>query len=164
MAAKVKKANPNTPPCVFMPLHKGADGYMSQEQFDKFYWPSLRAVILGLVDDGFVPVLFGEGKMDSRLETIAADMPKGKTVWVLDRSDMAHAKATIGKVAAIQGNVPLSLLQTGSPAEVREHCRMLIEIAAPGGGFLLDSGAVLHEGSDDNIRAMMQAAYDYGVY
>jgi uroporphyrinogen-III decarboxylase len=147
-----------------MPLHKGADGFMSQEQFGTFYWSSLRAVIMGLIDEGFVPLLFGEGKMDSRLERIAADLPKGKTVWILDRTDMTHAKATIGKVSAIQGNVPLSILQTGTPEQVTEYCRRLIEVAAPGGGFILDSGAVLHEGNQENIRAMIQAAHDYGTY
>jgi uroporphyrinogen-III decarboxylase len=95
---------------------------------------------------------------------MAADLPRGRTVWLLDRTDMALAKATLGKVAAIQGNVPLSLLQTGTPEAVREYCRRLIEVAAPGGGFLLDSGAVIHQGKDENIRAMIQAAHDFGTY
>lgn len=153
-----------TPPCVFWPLHKGDDAHMSLEQFKTFYWPTLRTVALGLIEEGLIPLFFAEGKMDSRLEIIAADLPKGKTVWLLDRTDMAHAKATLGQVAALQGNVPLSLLQTGTPQEVRDHCRKLIEVAAPGGGFLLDSGAVLHQGKEENVRALVQAAHDYGRY
>ncbi|MBW1775483.1 MAG: uroporphyrinogen decarboxylase [Deltaproteobacteria bacterium] len=30
----------------FIPLHKGADGFMSDDQFHKFYWPTLRKVII----------------------------------------------------------------------------------------------------------------------
>ena len=30
-------------PVVFIPLHKGADGFMSDAQFAKFYWPTLKA-------------------------------------------------------------------------------------------------------------------------
>ena len=45
----------------FIPLHKGADGFMSQEQFRTFYWPSLRKLIIGLVNEGLVPQLFAEG-------------------------------------------------------------------------------------------------------
>jgi hypothetical protein len=153
-----------TPPCLFWPLHKGDDAHMSSEQFAKFYWPTLRAVALALIDEGFIPLFFAEGKMDSRLEVIAADLPKGKTVWLLDRTDMAHAKATLGQVAALQGNVPLSILTTGTPEDVREYCRRLIEVAAPGGGFLLDSGAVIYHANEANVRAMIQAARDYGVY
>jgi uroporphyrinogen-III decarboxylase len=160
----LEKTTPDTLPCLFWPLHKGDDAHMSPDQFRTFYWPTLRRVILAFIEEGFIPLLFAEGKMDSRLETIAADLPRGRTVWLLDRTDMAHAKATLGRVAAIQGNVPLSLLQTGTPDEVRECCRRLIEVAAPGGGFLLDSGAVIHQGKDENLRAMLQAARDYGTY
>jgi uroporphyrinogen-III decarboxylase len=77
---------------------------------------------------------------------------------------MGHAKETLGRVAALQGNVPLSLIQTGAPAEVREYCRKLIEIAAPGGGFLLDTGAAMQQGNDENIHAMIRAARDFGAY
>lgn len=160
----LERTTPDTPPCLFWPLHKGDDAHMSLEQFKTFYWPTLRAVALALIDEGFIPVFFAEGKMDSRLELIAGDLPKGKTVWLLDRTDMERAKATLGQVAALQGNVPLSLLTTGTPDQVREYCRRLIEVAAPGGGFLLDSGAVIYEAKAANVRAMIQAAEDYGVY
>ena len=160
----LEKTTPGTLPCLFGPLHKGDDAHLSMEQFETFYWPTLRTVLLALIDEGFIPLLFAEGKMDSRLERIAADLPKGRTVWLLDRTDMVHAKATLGRVAALQGNVPLSLLQTATPAEVRERCRRLIEDVGPGGGFLLDSGAVIQQGKEENIRAMIQAARDFGVY
>ncbi|MGE5839921.1 MAG: uroporphyrinogen decarboxylase family protein, partial [Deltaproteobacteria bacterium] len=37
-------------PQIFIPLHKGADGFLSDAQFRKFYWPTLKSVILGLID------------------------------------------------------------------------------------------------------------------
>ena len=36
------------------PLHKGADGFMSQDQFEKFYWPTLKAFMEGLNEAGLV--------------------------------------------------------------------------------------------------------------
>ena len=48
-------------PIVFLPLHKGADGFMSDEQFRTFYWPTLRAVLLGLIDEGIDPLLVRGG-------------------------------------------------------------------------------------------------------
>jgi hypothetical protein len=159
-----EKATSETFPGVFIPLHKGADGFMSDEQFRTFYWPSLLRVIHGLNDEGFMPVLFAEGAYASRLGVLAAELPSSKSVWYFDRTDMALAKKTIGKVACIQGNVPLSLLHAGSPGEVTDYCRGLIEAAAPGGGFLLDIGAVMHQGNDENLWAMMRSVLDYGVY
>lgn len=156
---------PGTPPTpvVFMPLHKGADGFMSDEQFRKFYWPTLRAVILGLVEEGMIPFLFAEGRYGSRLEVIA-DLPKGTTVWLFDQTDMARAKETVGKVACIEGNMPLSLLYAGTPAEVAEYTRKLIDAAGEGGGFIVDIGAVADEGNDENLSVMVNTAKEYGVY
>jgi len=39
-------------PLIFIPLHKGADGFLSDQQFQKFYWPTLKQVMLGLIDEG----------------------------------------------------------------------------------------------------------------
>jgi hypothetical protein len=150
-------------PFVFMPLHKGADGFMSDEQFQTFYWPSLRAVVLGLVEEGCIPVLFAEGRYNQRLEAIS-DLPKGKTVWLFDQTDMARAKQTIGKVACIQGNVPLSLVYAGTPEETAEYCRHLIDTAGEGGGFILDTGAVSDSGKAENLRAIIKTAKEYGRY
>ena len=150
-------------PLVFMPLHKGADGFMSDEQFRSFYWPSLRGVILGLIEEGMIPFLFAEGRYDSRLETIM-DLPKGKTVWLFDQTDMARAKRTIGTVACIQGNVPLSLLFTGTPERTADYVRNLIDVAGQGGGLILDIGAVADGGKDENLETMIQTAKEYGVY
>ena len=152
-----RRSNPFTPPLVFIPLHKGADGFMSVEQFQKFYWPSLRKVIEGLVADGFVPYLFAEGAYGTRLETIV-DVPKGRTLWQFDHTDMRKAKEILGGVACIQGNVPLTLLQLGTAEEVTAYCRDLIEAVGPGGGFILDVGAVVDDAKNGNVEAMIRAA------
>jgi len=152
-----RRSNPFTPPLVFIPLHKGADGFMSVEQFQKFYWPSLRKVIDGLVADGFVVYLFAEGAYGTRLETIA-DVPKGRTVWQFDHTDMRRAKEILGGIACIQGNVPISLLQLGTADQVKAYSRDLIEAIGPGGGFILDAGAVVDDAKAGNVEAMIQAA------
>jgi hypothetical protein len=150
-------------PLVFIPLHKGADGFMSDEQFHKFYWPTLRKLLLGLIDEGMIPFLFAEGRYNSRLEAIM-DLPKASTVWLFDQSDMARAKKTIGTVACIEGNMPLSLLHAGTKEEVAAHTREIIDMAAEGGGFIFDIGAVADEGNDENLQTMIETVREYGVY
>jgi uroporphyrinogen-III decarboxylase len=157
-----RRATPQTPPLVFIPLHKGADAFMSIEQFRTFYWPSLRKVLLGLIDDGFVPYLFAEGSYNTRLETIA-DVPTGRSLWHFDRTDMRRAKQILGGTACIQGNVPVSLLQLGTSEEVTAYCRDLIQAVGPGGGFILDIGAGPDEAKEENILAMIRAAKETAV-
>ena len=146
-----------------IPLHKGADGFMSEEQFQKFYWPTLRKVIIGLVDAGIVPQLFAEGGYNQRLDVIC-DVPKGKVLWWFDRTDMALAKKTVGQVACIAGNVPLSLLCTATPDEVKAYCRALIDTAGKDGGFILSTGAGIQGSKPENVKAMIEFAKDYGIY
>jgi len=145
----------------FIPLHKGADGFMSQEQFTTFYWPSLRKLIIGLVNEGLVPQLFAEGAYNDRLEAIS-DVPKGKVVWWFDRTDMKKAKETVGKVACLAGNVPSDLLCTGTPDEVKVYCKELIDVAVVGGGFILSTGAGIQGSRKENVKAMIEFCKEYG--
>jgi len=159
----VSGANASGVPVVFMPLHKGADGFMSARQYETFYWPTLKKVILGLIDEGLIPSLFAEGGYNSRLQIIT-DLPRGKVVWHFDQTDMARAKEVVGKTACIMGNIPSSLLVSGTPEKTREYCRNLMEVAGEGGGFILDAGVVIDEANPDNLRAITEAAKEYGVY
>lgn len=148
---------------VWFALHKGDDTFMSPKQFEKFYWPTLKKVIMALIKEGIMVSLFAEGKYQMRLEVIK-DLPKGWAMWHFDQTDMAVAKKVLGDTACIAGNVPASVLCTGTPEDVKKYCRKLIDICAPGGGFLLTGGASTTETNAANLRAMMETAKEYGVY
>jgi Uroporphyrinogen decarboxylase (URO-D) len=148
---------------VFMPLHKGSDGWMSEEQFLRFYWPSLKKVLDAFIADGLQCYLFAEGTYNTRLDLVG-EFPKGAVSWRFDRTDMAKAKRLLGANSCIEGNIPSSLLVTGSPAEVKAECCRLIEICAPGGGYILGSGATPEFPRLENLKAMAEAAREYGGY
>jgi uroporphyrinogen-III decarboxylase len=150
-------------PIIMMPLHKGADGFMSMRQYETFYWPTFQKVIMAFVNEGIMPILFAEGGYNTRLDIIK-ELPKGAVAWWFDQTDMARAKKVLGDKACIIGNVPTSLLMTGTPQEVKGYCRNLIETCAPGGGYILSGGANIDEGDPDNLRAMMEAVKEYGIY
>jgi uroporphyrinogen-III decarboxylase len=150
-------------PIVFFALHKGDDTFMSEKQYLKFYWPAFRKVILGLIEEGVVPLLFAEGRYDNRLEIIK-DLPRGKVVWHFDQTDMFRAKKVLGDNACIAGNVPASLLCTATPKDVKEYCRKLIEVCGEGGGFILTGGASVDKCDPGNLHAMTEAVMEYGVY
>jgi hypothetical protein len=158
-----RKAAPFVPPTVFIPLHKGADSFMSDAQFRTFYWPTLRKMCLGLIEQGLVPYLFAEGAYNSRLEIIR-DLPVGRTVWHFDQTDMRKAKEALEGIACIAGNVPLSMLQLETPDKVTAYCRKLIDEVKGKGGFILDIGAGADTGKEENFAAMIQAAKTYGAY
>ncbi len=159
----VAEANMNANPLIFLPLHKGADGFLSDEQYKKFYWPYLKKIILGLIDEGVVPFLWAEGGYNSRLEVIR-DLPKGKTVWLFDEVDMIRAKKMLGDVACVAGNMPMDLLTIGTVEQVKDYARKLIDNCGKGGGYIMANCAFFDNVKPDNVRAMVDFTREYGVY
>jgi hypothetical protein len=159
----VGNANVSGNPLIFIPLHKGADGFISDEQFKKFFWPTLREVIVGLIEGGCIPFPALEGYWNTRLEIIQ-DIPKGKTLWMVDQSDMAKVKRTLGQNACLFGNVPSSMLSLGTPQEVAAYVKNLIDIAGKDGGLVVGNGAFFDEAKPENVRAMIEAGKAYGAY
>ena len=153
------------PPLVFMPLHKGADGFMSQQQFETFYWPFLKKQLDGIIAEGIVPLLFVEGGYNERLDFLAdVDLPAGRTVWLFDRTDLQAAKEKLGGRACVAGNVPSSLFSTGAPEKMDEYCRQLIETVGKGGGFILTSGCPIDQAVPENAHAFLDSTRKYGIY
>jgi hypothetical protein len=166
VASGVRSATNKNVPIVFIPLHKGADGFMSDADFKKFYWPTLKAVIVGLVNEGIVPFMFVEGGYNQRLDVIAQDkdIPAGTTFWLFDKTDMKAVKERWSGWACFGGNVPASLLSTSGPQEVEGYVRQLLADVACDGGFILAPGAVVDHAKPENMRAMLDACRKYGVY
>jgi len=150
-------------PFVFMPLHKGCEGFMSIEQYKTFYWPTLRKVVIGLIEEGLVPMLFFEGDNTSRLDVIK-DIPRGKAVYHFEKVDLYKAKEILGDTVCFRGNVPISLLCAGSPEEVKAYLKELIDVVGKHGGLIVDSGAILDEAKPENLKAMVDFTKEYGVY
>jgi hypothetical protein len=152
-------------PLVQIPLHKGADGFLSREAFAKFYWPSFKAVLLGLIREGLVPFVFVEGSYNQRLDFLAdPDLPPGRIMWLFDQTDMVRAKDTLAGKACIAGNVPLPLLKVGHPEEVRQYVKKLVTEVGSDGGYILANGGVLDGVRPENLRAMIDTGLEYGQH
>jgi hypothetical protein len=150
-------------PLVFIPLHKGADGFLSDEQFKKFYWPTLKAVMMGLIANGIVPLPAAEGGYSQRLDVVK-DLPRGKTLWMIDLTDMEAVKKTLGQNACLLGNVPSSLLNLGTVEEVQAYVKNLIDTCGKDGGLIISNGAFFDHAKPENVKAMVETAKEYGAY
>ena len=151
-------------PRVFMPLHRGAGGFMSNEQFAKFYWPSLKKIFLTLIDAGLTPMPFFEGDYTPRLEFLA-ELPKGKVLGNFHVVDLKKFKEILGETMCFRGNVPPSLLMAGPPQKVKDYVKMLIDMFADNGGLVIDGGSgIPYESKLENVEAMTEAVFDYGVF
>jgi hypothetical protein len=152
-----------TSPFVFIPIHKGDDVFMSDKHFEKFYWPSFRKLLLGLIDEGLIPAMVVDGTYNRRLEYIR-DLPKASVIWTFEKTDMALAKKILGGHACISGNITGALLYTGTPEDVEAYCRWLIDTCGPGGGYILSMGISVDTVDPANLQAIIETAKEYGVY
>lgn len=151
-------------PFIFIPMHKGADAFMSVKQFEEFYWPTFRKLLLGLVNEGLVPMMVIDGSYNEARLNIIKELPRSSVVWTMEKTDMAMAKRILGDSACITGNVLASQLYTLTPKEIKDYCRKLIEICAPGGGYILSLGSGIDKCDPANLHAIIEAAKEYGVY
>lgn len=80
------------------------------------------------------------------------------------QTDIAKAKAVLGDTVCIMGNVPNGLLLAGTPDDVKDYCKMAIDIAGKDGGYIMDTAVMLDEAKPENVKAMFEFTRQYGVY
>jgi hypothetical protein len=144
----------NAPAALYV-LHKGADAFMSQEQFEKFYWPTWKQVMLALYEEGITSYLFIEGTYNKRLENLA-EMPENSLVCHFDKSDMKRVKEILSDKYIIAGNVPASLMSAGTTDEVRAYCDDLVELF-DGDAYIMAHGCYFENTTDDKLRAFLDS-------
>jgi uroporphyrinogen-III decarboxylase len=150
-------------PRVGIPLHKGLDGFMSLEQFKRFYWPTFRELMIGLINEGLNPFPFWEGDCTSRLEIIK-DIPRGKACYSFEATDMMKAKDILGDTVCIKGGLPISVVATGTPEDVKVHCKRLIDYCGKDGGFIMDTSTGLDDAKPENVKTFFEFTKEHGVY
>ena len=148
---------------VFMTNTRGSDDFMSTTQFETFYWPTFKKLVLALIERGATPCIFFEGTFTSRLEYLL-EFPKGSILVRLDRTDIFKAKEILKDHLCIEGNVPCSLLQIGSVPEVKDYCRKLIDVVGKDGGYILGPRSSTDEVKPENLKAMIEFTKEYGRY
>lgn len=149
---------------VFIPLHRGSDGFMSIDQFERFYWPQLKALIEGLAAADILPLVFYEGIWDKRLKHLAT-LPRGKSLGWFQFSDIVKVKETVGDTLAIIGGMRNSILQAGTPEQVRAETRRVCEVAGEGGGFAMCPSIGEMEGCDpDLVRVWVDTTKEFAAH
>jgi hypothetical protein len=144
--------------------HRVSDEFMSQKQFEEFVWPYWKRAIEATLNLGYDTVwMFCEGRRDKQLEYFT-EFPKGSLVILFESTDIFRAKEILGDRVCLMGNVPLRLLQLGSPQEVEEYCKKLIKVCGKGGGFILANGGGIFDAKPENMRAMVDSVKKYGWY
>lgn len=142
-------------------LHNGFDMFMSREQFQTFYWPGLKACIEAVIECGGVPQIYIEDKYDSKMDIIVNDLPANKVILTLINCDVEKWKSACQGKIALAGGVDGTLLQFGTPDQVKKNVIETLDIWAPGGGYLLNCDVSLDKAKPENLRVLYDTAKNY---
>ena len=145
-------------------MHRGCVPFISHEQFDKFYWPTLRPLIEEMWSRGHQVLFYAEGNWDEHLQSFA-ELPDKSIVYHVDQGDIFRVHKELGHKFCISGGIPNFLLSYGSEQEVRDHCKKVIDGVAGDGGYIMDASAIMqNDTSVENLKAMTDFTREYGVY
>jgi len=144
-------------------IHKATRDFMSDAQFQEFYWPYLKKGMLALIEKGVIPVVYWEADIESRLEHVV-DIPKGKAIYHISGTNIEKAVSVLKGTVAIAGNVPNIMMVSSSPDEIKEYCKKLIDFAGKDGGYIMDTEVMLDEAKPENLKAMIDFTKEYGQY
>ncbi len=145
-------------------MHRGCVPFVSQEHFDKFYWPTLKPIIEEIWANGHQVLFYAEGDWNAHLRSFA-ELPDGAIVYHVDKGDIFEIHKVIGKKFCISGGIPNYLLGYCTPNEVRSYCKKVIDGVARDGGYIMDASAIIqNDAKVENIKAMTEFTREYGLY
>ena len=144
-------------------LHKGFDNFIGDNTYREFYWPYLQEWINAMVDNGITPIVFCEGSYTTRLKYLA-DVPENKVVYLFEEVDLKEAKRILGGHCCIMGGFPIYTLTNGTVDQVKDKVKEVLDIMAPGGGYLFSTSCCIDYGPRANIEAMFETLELYGKY
>ena len=150
---------------IHMPLHRGCHPFLSPQQFDTFYWPSLKKTMMGLIEAGYTIRPYLEGDWGPYRHHYR-ELPKGKLILDIDGpGDIFKAKSDVGDWQCIAGGMPSSTLILGTPDDVKERAKHLCKTLGRDGGYIINGdNAIPYDTKPENYRAMIDAVMEYGRY
>jgi hypothetical protein len=153
-----KRGNPKR---TGMPLWRGDKSFMSDKQFEKFYWPGLKKALQATIDLGYVPVPFFEAEFGDRLERLL-ELPKGKVIASVEHMDAIRAKDILKGHTCVLVRGPLSS-KLWSISQVEKYTKGLIDRCGKGGGLIL-AIRLPDRGTTGEYQAMLDSIREYGRY
>jgi len=145
-------------------MHRGCVPFVTPQQFESHYWPTLRPIIEEFWKQGRQTLFYAEGQWRYHFDAFR-QLPDRSIVFHCDRDDLFEVHRRLHDKFAISGGIPNVMLSFGQPDEVRDFCTRVIREVACEGGYIMDAGAIMqNDTSIENLRVMTETCRELGVY
>ena len=141
----------------------------SPTQFRDLFLPLIKENADLIHSYGAYVDYYDDGKISAVLEDVAGagvDVIETLGPPPIGDIDLGSAKKRVGDRVCLKGHIDqINLICFGKPAQIREAVRQAMEVAKPGGGFIIGtSDSIRPESPPENIKAYFEAAYEFGKY
>jgi uroporphyrinogen decarboxylase len=136
---------------------------LSPKHYIKYPWKHEQRMVSELKDKG---IILHNHICGNTIPIVDEFIATGAQVLEVDhKTDPAKIKDATRHKTCLLGNIDTGLLANGTPDEVDQACKGLIEVWMPDSGFILGPGCALGTKTPaDNIHALVESAKKYGVY
>lgn len=137
--------------------------------FEEVFVPQIREHVELAHSYGALYDYYDDGKLAGSMELIASagvDVLETCTPPPVGDFDLAEATRAIGETVTLKGYVDLLyVLKHGTPELVEQTVREAMEVAKPGGGFIIGSSDSFREGTPpENLETYWRMCVKYGRY
>ena len=146
-------------------MHRGCVPFVRPDQFASHYWPTVKPLIEELWRNGHQTMFYAEGNWDAHLAAFR-ELPDRSIVYHIDRGTPLLTHRTLHDKFALSGGVSNVTLALGTPEQVRQEVKTLIETVGREGGFMIeDASAIMQNNTTpENMRALVNATHEFGGY
>jgi len=169
MNLKIAEEIRNSDETYIIPIPGGgfhAVPYLNRKQFDRFWWPIFKQLILPIIEAGTKTFMKSEGKAGYCLDAFK-ELPKGSIIMQLEEDDPYENYKHFEGHMTLAGGISTSKLKLASIEDCKDEVKKAIDTFAPGGGYIFMADRALLGATDANpetLKATYAFAKEYGKY
>lgn len=140
---------------------RGASAMVAPKIWDELVWPSMYKMGKACLENGIVPTFHLDQDWTRDIERFKELPAKSFIINTDGMTDLRKARKVLGDHAAFMGDVPPQLLAQGTPEQVKDYVKRLIDDIGPQGLFISSGCDAPANAKFENMVAMFEAANEW---
>ncbi|UCE50881.1 MAG: hypothetical protein JSV31_16590 [Desulfobacterales bacterium] len=147
---------------VMLIMERGGGFYYPLNIYERFEYPYMKKMVEAFAAEGILTVMHLDQNYTLNLPYFK-DLPSKMVIAELDSmTDIFKAKEILKGHMCIAGDVPAAMSSLGTPEEMEEYCRKLIDIVGKDSGFILSTGCTCPiDCKMENFKAMVNTTKNH---
>lgn len=148
-------------PWISSPIMAGH--YLGPKLFKTFMWPSYKKLLCAYTERGAAIAICMEGKWGKESYELLNELPKGCLIAFVENDDFDEVQRTIGDKVSLGYPFPMALLKTGTPKQIKDTAKRIIDRIGTTGTFMALDKALLtkSDAKPENYAALSEVCHTY---